>query len=174
MPEQPVDYWTFVDHVARTLPEAAPDADVEANQLILSLNRASALVTRHLEATVHRPRGHSWATYRLLFVTWLHGPLTPLHLANLSGMTKAGVSNLTGPMVERGLLERRAAEHDGRSRVLALTDAGRDYITEVFEAESAAEVAWAESLTPIERTLLIALLSKLNSSDHARAARRPL
>ena len=170
-PPAAVDYWTFVDHAATTLPKLHPGADVTANQVLLALNRTSALVTRHLESTVHRPHGNSWATYRILFVIWMHGPLTTNHLAHLSGTTKAGISNLTGPLVERGFLEKRPSPHDGRSRVLALTDAGHTHISEMFAEQNRAESRWSATLTPIERDLLLALLQKLNASEPAHEAR---
>lgn len=169
--DTPTDYWTFVDHVAATLPERMPTADVQANQLVLSLNRTSQLITRHLEGLIHRPRGHSWATYRMLFVLWMHEPLNSNQLAELVGITKAGVSNIVGPLAKRGLIAKEPDPDDGRSHMLSLTPAGQAHMTEVFAEQNAAEVEWAEQLTPIERQLLVALLVKLNRSEHAHQAR---
>ncbi|MFD9959538.1 MarR family winged helix-turn-helix transcriptional regulator [Amycolatopsis sp. NPDC059020] len=132
-----------------------------ATEVLLTLNRASGIVTYDLEASVHRPSGRSWSAFRLLFVTWLAGPLEAKKAAELTGMSRAAVSNLAKPLVEEGLLGRAPSENDGRSVLLALTERGEREMVEVFERQNRREYEWTNVLTEAEQRILVMLLNKL-------------
>ncbi|GLW64352.1 putative HTH-type transcriptional regulator MarR [Actinomadura rubrobrunea] len=156
-----LDFWSFVELAERRLAEEFGFPHRTATRLLLTLNRASAIVTYDLEAAVHRPRGLSWAGFRLLFVTWLAGPLEPGRAAALAGMTRAAVSNLSKSLVADGLLARAPGERDGRTVTLSLTEQGRKAMLEVFAAQNARELEWTDALTETEQRILIMLLDKL-------------
>ncbi len=155
-----LDFWSFVrvaDHRLREQGFAHP----QATELLLTLNRASGIVTYDLEATVHRPRGRSWASFRLMYVLWLAGPVESGKAAELSGMSRAAVSNLTRPLVTEGVLARTSDARDGRAVRLALTAHGRGEIVAAFRLQNEREQAWSEALSEDERTTLVRLLNKL-------------
>ncbi|OLT32949.1 MarR family transcriptional regulator [Actinomadura sp. CNU-125] len=156
-----LDFWSFVDLAGGRLAEEFGFPHRLATRLLLTLNRASAIVTYDLESTVHRPRGHSWAGFRLLFVTWLAGPLEPGRAATLAGMSRAAVSNLAKTLVADGMLERTRGERDGRSVILSLTERGRTAMLEIFAAQHEREKQWADVLSETEQQMLIMLLDKL-------------
>lgn len=156
-----LDYWSFVELAQERLNSKFGDHHRGATEVLLSLNRASDIVTYDLEAAVHRPRGRSWSAYRLMFVVWLAGPIEPNVAARLTGMSRAAVSNLAKPLVEAGVLERRPVSHDARSVQLALTEVGEKEITETFAAQNARESAWVDVLTEAEQQILVMLLNKL-------------
>ncbi|MFG2087463.1 MULTISPECIES: MarR family winged helix-turn-helix transcriptional regulator [unclassified Spirillospora] len=156
-----LDFWSFVDLAGRRLSEEFGFPHPLATRLLLTLNRASAIVTYDLESTVHRPRGHSWAGFRLLFVTWLAGPLEPGRAATLAGMSRAAVSNLAKTLIADGMMVRTPGERDGRSVILSLTERGREAMLEIFAAQNERERQWAGVLTETERQMLIMLLDKL-------------
>ncbi|GIU98444.1 MAG: hypothetical protein KatS3mg014_0060 [Actinomycetota bacterium] len=58
-------------------------------------------------------------------------------LARVLGVRHATAVGIVEPLVERGLLERRAHPYDGRRRVLALTPAGRRLLARVERAAAA-------------------------------------
>ena len=155
-----LDFWSFVRLAESRLRELGY-AHPQATELLLTLNRASGVVTYDLEATVHRPRGRSWASFRLLYVVWLAGPVESRKAAELTGMSRAAVSNLTGALADDGVLSRTPHERDGRAVVLALTAAGEREMITTFEAQNEREQAWAEGLTDAERRTLVRLLDKL-------------
>lgn len=156
-----LDFWSFIELAKAELArEFGPEGQL-ATELLLTLNRASLAVTYDLESAVHRARGLSWAAFRLLFVTWLAGPLEPKKAAELAGFTKAAVSNLAKPLVTDGMLQRTPAHHDGRSVLLALTDRGRREMTALFADQNARERMWVATLAPAEQQMLILLLNKL-------------
>lgn len=166
-----LDFWAMVRMAKEKLPAQKPDAQVEANQLIISLDRASRLVSSDIEEAVHRPEGHSWAVFRYLFALWMYGDLPSHQLATVTGMRRSQVSNLAGSLEREGLVNRRKSSTDGRAVVISLSEEGLAYISKVFEDHHAAEVEWAEGLTEIERDVLIALLDKLMQSPKGRQAR---
>ena len=155
------DFWSFVDLAGRRLSEEFGFPHPLATRLLLTLNRASMIVTYDLESTVHRPRGHSWAGFRLLFVTWLAGPLEPGRAATLAGMSRAAVSNLSKTLIADGMMDRAPGERDGRSVILSLTEHGRRAMLEIFAGQNERERQWAGVLTEAEQHMLIMLLDKL-------------
>ncbi|MGI5126077.1 MarR family winged helix-turn-helix transcriptional regulator [Pseudonocardia sp. CA-107938] len=159
--ESELDFWSFVAQANRRIAEEFGPSHQLATEVLLTLNRASNLVTYDLEAAVHRPRGRSWSAFRLMFVVWLAGPLEPSAAARLAGMSRAAVSNLSKPLVSDGLLDRTPAEVDGRSVRLSLTAAGRAEMLDVFREQNERELGWAASLTEEEQRTLVLLLNKL-------------
>jgi DNA-binding MarR family transcriptional regulator len=156
-----LDFWTFVEFANRRLATEYGFRHQLATEVLLTLNRASNIVTYDLEASVHRPRGRSWSAFRLLFVTWLAGPLEAKKAAELTGMSRAAVSNLAKTVVAEGLLTRTPADHDGRSVLLSLTKRGEKEMVGVFRAQNEREHEWTSVLTETEQRILVMLLDKL-------------
>lgn len=158
-----LDYWSFVELAKERLDHEFDDNDARATRVILTLNRAASLVTYDLESSIHRPRGGSWSTFRMMFVIWLAGPMEPNVVANLAGMSRAAVSNLAKTLVAKGLLRKDAAADDGRAVTLTLTAPGLAEIRDTFREQNRRESSWASVLTDIEQDLLVMLLEKLMS-----------
>ncbi|MDJ0394165.1 MarR family transcriptional regulator [Rhodococcus sp. G-MC3] len=154
-------FWSFIDRANEKLRSEYGFEHQLATELLLTLNRASNIVTYDFEASVHRPHGWSWSSFRLLFVTWLAGPIEPKRAAELTGMSRAAVSNLSKTLISDGVLARTPDETDGRSVRLALTDVGHTKIVAVFRQQNDREHAWASVLTEPEQRILILLLNKL-------------
>jgi len=64
---------------------------------------------------------------------------------------------------QRKLVVRAVSEHDRRSHALALTEAGAKLLARLKELLREHEASIAASLTPAERSALIALLERLHS-----------
>lgn len=156
-----LDFWSFVELANRKLHREYGFRHQLATEVVLTLTRAAGIVTYDLEASVHRPRGRSWSAFRLLFVTWLAGPLEAKKAAELTGMSRAAVSNLVKSLAADGLLERTPGEHDGRAVLLSLTERGHQEMTATFEEHNVREHAWAHVLTEAEQRVLVMLLDKL-------------
>ncbi|NLU84577.1 MarR family transcriptional regulator [Rhodococcus sp. HNM0569] len=159
--QRPLDFWSFIAHAHRRLETEFGSTHELATEVLLTLNRASNVVTYDFEASVHRPRGLSWSTFRLMFVTWLAGPLESKAAALLTGMSRAAVSNLTKTLVEAGLMDREVDPRDKRSARLSLTEAGREKVSDAYRAQNEREYAWANVLTEAEQRVLVMLLEKL-------------
>ncbi|GLY65668.1 MarR family winged helix-turn-helix transcriptional regulator [Amycolatopsis taiwanensis] len=171
--DRPVlDYLTFVDYAIRKTSDELPEVDPVAMRMCLTLHRLTSTLVYDWESTVHRPRGFSWAGFRVLFALWNAGPLEAKRVAQLSGMSRAAVSALVNTLERDGLVSRQQAEHDRRAVLLDLTEAGREAISSTFTEHNKREQAWANALTPTERNVLIGLLEKLATSPAATEAKR--
>lgn len=155
------DYWRLISRAQESIPSVLPDVDLEASRLVMSLNRATRSLIYDLEYQSLRPHGYSDSAFRLLFVLWVAGPLSPHAAARLSAMARPTVSSLVGNLRRQGLVDRQDDPHDGRAATLSLTAEGARLITTMFADHNAREHEWAMLLTPIERKLLIMLLEKL-------------
>ncbi|BCN46265.1 MarR family transcriptional regulator [Rhodococcus hoagii] len=156
-----LDFWSFIDLANTRLSTEFGSTHQLATQVLLTLNRAANVVTYDLESSVHRPRGLSWSAFRLLFVTWLAGPIEPKSAAKLTGMSRAAVSNLAKTLVASGLIERSPDARDGRSVQLSLTEQGRTEMAATYREHNEREYAWASVLTEAEQHILVMLLDKL-------------
>lgn len=58
------------------------------------------------------------------------GPLTTAELAAAERMRPQSMGQALGELEAQGLISRRPDEHDGRRKLLELTDAGRDVLAE--------------------------------------------
>lgn len=155
------DFWSFIDLAIHRLGEEFEEVDIESTRVLLTLNRASDLVTYDLESSIHRPSGWSWSGFRLMFVIWLAGPMEASRAARLSNMSRAAVSNLTTTLGNKGLLRRKADPDDGRAITLFLSVRGREEVRAIFSRQNLRESEWVTALTEVERDLLVALLEKL-------------
>ena len=171
VPAENPDYWQFAQAAAARVGREFPEVNTTANRLFVTLQRATSTVIYDFESTIHRPAGGTWSSYRLLFVLWVSGPLTPHRAARLTGMSRAAVSNLAGALETKGLLSKTASAQDGRSLTLRLTDTGLTTIREVFVRQNRREAEWGGALTEQESELLISLLDKLMAHRSAIGAR---
>jgi DNA-binding MarR family transcriptional regulator len=167
-----VDYWSFVDLAVARTGRALPGVDERAMRLVLSLYRASNALVYDIESAVHRPRGWSWAGFRLLFVLWVAGPVEAKRAAQLSGMSRAAVSALVNTLERDGLVARRKAGSDRRSVELSCTARGAAVFADAFAEHHEREQTWASALSDDEVGQPTALLEKLMSSRVAAAANR--
>jgi DNA-binding MarR family transcriptional regulator len=83
-----------------------------------------------------------------------HGPMTPGELATCERVQPPSMTKVIAALTERGFVDRSPHPTDGRQTMVALTEAGRDYV----DAEVSARERWLEAqlaqLTSDERALL--------------------
>lgn len=118
-----------------------------ANSQLLTALLTKALAPAPLTAD-------EFAVYSLLRIT---GATTPSRLAGDLGMRASTMSHYLRRMAERGHLDRTPHPHDGRSSLVALTDAGVAATEACFPGFSAAINAFLRHLAMPEDDLLDAL-----------------
>lgn len=94
-------------------------------QIFRTSEISAKLVTRALEPT--GIRGDDYAVYSYL----LHGPMTLTDLAEGTGMPLTTVAGYVKRFEDRGNIQRQPNPTDGRSQLLSLTPAARDWILDV-------------------------------------------
>ncbi len=144
------------DRVAGTL-----DADLDLFHLSFVLTRAANRFARHVESTVHRPRGLSTAGFRILFTLWACGPLESHRIAVLAGLSRASVSSVVNTLERDVLVERSRQQDDRRLVTVSLTSAGSRLVRGAYEAQHEVERAQYVGLTAAERRSLAGLLDRL-------------
>lgn len=90
--------------------------------------------------------------------------LTPTELMEQTMVTSGAVSKRLDRLEGAGLVERRVSEGDRRSRIVALTGAGRELIDLAVPQHLANEARLLSGLTSRERAQLAGLLGKLAES----------
>jgi DNA-binding MarR family transcriptional regulator len=144
-----------------------PDADRDAMAVVFNLIRLANVVVADVETSVHRPRGLSWAGFRILFALWIAGPIEPRALARLAAVTRASISSVLNTLERRELVERRRESADRRVVTVLLTAKGRRAVASAFRAHHARERAWLAALSPAEVDNLAALLHRLLATQPA-------
>lgn len=113
---------------------------------------------------------HQLSESRFLLLTLLfeYGALSPLALAQLSGVTKPTITSLTTALEKEGLIIRSDVAEDGRKFEISLTEAGRTLIGVVFQDHSRWITRITQNLSQQEMNLLVGLLDKMfvNNPDN--------
>ncbi|OKI34771.1 transcriptional regulator [Streptomyces sp. TSRI0281] len=158
------------DQVARVQAEwrrERPDLDVSPQAVIGRLHRVARALTQEL-CVVYARYGLSEGEFDVLAALRRAG--APFERA--PGLLAAHTMVTTGAMTKRidrlqraGLVTRRTSDADGRGRVVALTDAGRELIDQAFTEHIHNEHRLLAELTPQEaaglETLLTAWLARI-------------
>ena len=105
--------------------------------------------------------GHSELTAAHMYVFQSPGPdgLRPTDLATQNNMTKQAMNHLLAGLERNGYIERVPAETDGRSKVLRVTERGRDVERIMMTGAARMEAAWSAAvgqkrLDQVRKTLL--------------------
>ncbi|WP_411121305.1 MarR family winged helix-turn-helix transcriptional regulator [Streptomyces sp. x-19] len=152
------------DHVSRIQAEWArerPDLDVRPQGVIGRLHRLGTLLTDRL-CLVYRRYGLSEGEFDVLAALRRAGApyeRAPGELAAHTMVTTGAMTKRIDRLERDGLVTRRRSTADGRGRVIALTDAGRDLFDRAFTDHMHNERALLDALTPEEATHLEALLA---------------
>ena len=129
-------------------------------QLSVASNAVSDRIARQYQARF----GLKIPEWRLMAVLGQNAALTQRDLVAATLMDKVTVSRATTALVERGLIERAPSESDGRSHLLALSEAGLSLYAEIAPAALAMESQILEGLGQDERRLLSNLLARLRAA----------
>lgn len=153
------------DHVARIQSEWArerPDLDVTPQGVIGRLHRLAAHLTDELVA-VYAEHGLGEGEFDVLATLRRAGPpfeRAPGELAQHTMVTTGAMSKRLDRLVSAGLVERRAAEGDGRRRIVALTPRGLHTIDAAFTDHITNEHRLVAQLSPADRTALEPILTR--------------
>jgi DNA-binding MarR family transcriptional regulator len=85
-------------------------------------------------------------------------------------MSLPNASRTIDGLLQRGLVERREDEHDRRVKRVGPTPAARELIDRVDTARLQGLEAWAEGLSPVQRTTLLDALSILPKTKDRRCS----
>ncbi|MEQ1686956.1 MAG: MarR family winged helix-turn-helix transcriptional regulator [Sphingopyxis sp.] len=135
-------------------------SDFVPYQLSVASNAVSDLIARQYQARF----GLKIAEWRLMAVLGQGEAMNQRALVHATRMDKVTVSRAAAALNERGLVERAASAHDGRSHSLSLSEAGRALYQEIAPAALVMEQAVLACLTLDERLSLSDMLVRLRDA----------
>lgn len=103
--------------------------------------------------------------WRVMAVLGASGPLTQRHLTEMTLMDKVAVNRACKVLEERGLASRKPNTDDGRSHLLALTDAGWEVHDRIVPLAREMESRLLEPLDSDERRTFVSLLQRLRGQS---------
>ncbi|MET4612382.1 DNA-binding MarR family transcriptional regulator [Rhodococcus sp. PvR044] len=139
-------------------------------EVVAQVKRISALLELAVEP-VYNDADLTVAEVELLVpLRYADEAVTAIRLAELLGMTRAGVSKNLAKLERRGLLNRAPNPTDGRSAFINLTDAGVRAIDDVFPRELDAHAQLLAGLGP-DRDKVIVVLTRLADAMESQLSR---
>lgn len=139
-----------------------PDLDASPIAVIGRLSRVSRFVTDDL-VEVYRRFGLSEGEFDIVATLRRSGApfaLAPSALSTATMVTKGAISKRLDALESRGLVARSTAEHDGRGRVVQLTDAGVALVDEAIGAHLDNERRILDVLPREDRAALERILAR--------------
>ena len=103
--------------------------------------------------------GSSFSQVKMLFLLEDGGEHSVKEIATHLGLSVPAASRAVDGLVERGFVTRRESAEDRRSRIVALSDSGREVVAAMLRARFATLDTFVAKIAPDERdNLLTALL----------------
>jgi DNA-binding MarR family transcriptional regulator len=143
-------------HVNRRTQNLEPDSMVDA---VLSASRV--LVAIAARSLADAGEDVTLTQYRSLVVLASRGPQTIADLAELLAVTPPTASRLCERLVKKGLIRRRAGQHDRRQVRIALTATGRELIDAVTVRRRREIAELMSSIRPEAQRSVVAALTQL-------------
>src|SRR6476469_4932341 len=145
-------------HVVDQWAAVRPELDVSPVLVIGRLHRVALALTTELVKVYN---AHVLATLRRTGEPY---ELTPTELMDQTMVTSGAVTKRLDRLEGAGLVERRVSDGDRRSRIVVLTEKGRELIDRAAPEHFANEARLLEPLTSSERATLARLLGKHGAS----------
>lgn len=154
------------DHVDRLRSQwerELPDIDTEPMGILGRASRLTNLFRPSMEATFAR-FGLDRGEFDVIATLRRSGPpyrQTPTQIYTSLMISSGGLTHRLDRLEKAGLIQREKSQQDGRSMLVALTDAGIARVEEACRAHVANGFAFLEALDAEERSALADLLRKL-------------
>jgi DNA-binding MarR family transcriptional regulator len=152
-----------VDRLRRQWARELPDLDTEPMAILGRAYRLSNLVRGSIEATFAE-FGLDRGEFDVIATLRRSGPpyrLTPTELYTFLMISSGGLTHRLDRLEKAGLIRREKSPRDGRSVLVALTEAGAARAEAAFRADMANETVFLRALDATEREALAGLLRKL-------------
>jgi DNA-binding MarR family transcriptional regulator len=152
-----------VDRLQRQWARELPDLDTEPMTILGRAYRLSNLVRPSIEATF-ASFGLDRGEFDVISTLRRSGPpyrLTPTEMYSSLMISSGGLTHRLDRLEKAGLIRREKSPNDGRSVLVALTEAGIALAEKAIRTDMADEARFLNGLGPEEREALAGLLRKL-------------
>ncbi|BDB63520.1 putative transcriptional regulator, MarR family protein (plasmid) [Rhodococcus sp. RDE2] len=148
--------------------EHNPALDTSPMEIVAQIKRISSLLEVAIEP-VYAGAVLTAAEVELLVpLRYADAAVTAIRLAELLGMSRAGVSKTLANLERKGMISRTTNPADRRSTLIALSDAGMSAVDDMFPRELEAHASLLAGLANKRKKVLAAL------NDLAEAMESPL
>ena len=106
--------------------------DFDSMLAVSNIYRAATAVRRQAERDVLSEFGLSWGGFTTLWVLWVWGEMQTADLADECDLSKGALTGVVKTLERRGFVKRAPVPSDRRRVTVALTDAGRGTIEQLF------------------------------------------
>jgi len=152
-----------VDRLRRQWAKELPDLDTEPMTILGRALRLTNMVRPSIEGTF-AAYGLDRGEFDVIATLRRSGPpyrLTPTEMYSLLMISSGGLTHRLVRLEKAGLIRREPSPDDGRSMLVALTDAGFTLAEKAFRTDMASELTFLAPLSAEERDTLSGLLRKL-------------
>ncbi|WP_165404237.1 MarR family winged helix-turn-helix transcriptional regulator [Rhizobium leguminosarum] len=152
-----------VDRLRRQWAVELPDLDTEPMAILGRAFRLSNLVRPSIEATFAH-FGLDRGEFDVIATLRRSGPpylMTPTEMYSALMISSGGLTHRLDRLEKAGLIRREKSPRDGRSVLVALSEAGAALAEKAFRTDMANESSFLRALDGKEREALAALLRKL-------------
>ncbi|MGZ2484416.1 DNA-binding MarR family transcriptional regulator [Rhizobium pisi] len=152
-----------VDRLQRQWARELPDLDTQPMTILGRAYRLSNLVRPSIEATF-ADFGLDRGEFDVIATLRRSGPpyrLIPTDMYSALMISSGGLTHRLDRLEKSGLIRRERSPRDGRSVLVALTEAGAALAEKAIRTDMASEASFLKGLDATERETLAALLRKL-------------
>lgn len=140
-------------------------------KLWVILARAYGALASYVESCI-AAEGLGLSDFMVLEVLLHKGPMTISTIGEKVLLANASMTAAVDRLEQKGWVVRQSSENDRRSKIVALTDAGRAFICKLYAKHARDIEAVTSALTQREQDQLRSLLKKLGLSAKAATADR--
>ncbi|MFC0560610.1 MarR family winged helix-turn-helix transcriptional regulator [Halalkalibacter alkalisediminis] len=137
------------------------ELNLDAISVVTNMYRAAQGLRNKMERDVLSKYGLSWTAFSLLYDIWVWDSLETKKLAELSGVSKATVSNITNTLERKELCYRTVDKRDRRITYVAITDQGKQVMEELYPNFHKGEIDIVSSLNQKEQQMVSQLLRRV-------------
>lgn len=133
------------------------------------LSVASNAVSARIAQSYRKRFGLKVPEWRLIAILAERESMTPQEIGQAGELDKITVSRAAAALIERGLVLQRRNPGDGRSHFLSLSAEGRSLYTEIAPAALAMEESLLQGFSAEEKSMLDALLRRMEAAARGPA-----
>ncbi|RXI96428.1 MarR family transcriptional regulator [Anaerobacillus alkaliphilus] len=150
-----------IDTINRLMNIPLDSLNLEAIAVVTNIYRVAQGLRNKMEQKVLSEYGLSWTAFSMLYDMWIGDSVETKKLAELAGVSKATISNITKTLEQKELCYRKNDPRDRRVTYVALTPKGKQVMEALYPKFHQNEVEIVSSLTIDEQKRMTTSLRKV-------------
>lgn len=139
--------------------------DIQAIAVATNIYRSAQGLRLKMEREVLSQYDLSWTAFSLLYDVWISNSLETKKLAEILGVTKSTVSNITNTLERKELVIRKVDKRDRRNVFVTITEKGTQVMEDLYPKFHQGEIKLVQFLNQDEQKTLATLLRKVIRSN---------